>query len=492
MVEAVVILRPVSKLDADGQVSLLHQFNVNRAEIHINTIIADIGNVFLFLYYIIRLPREGYQTSIMQDFVTASLSYIEQNLKTYITAEELADMASYSAGHFCRLFAQAMDTTVASYILKRRLDNALAEIASGRKAIVVVLEYGFETYAGFYKAFVKMYGCSPRKYLNIYKKPEVIMHSEKDIQTILENWDIPKGIRIRDASVRNWKTGEIEWQVWEIGEDHYLKTNERSKMIKNIKIAKALKKEGLSSEFLPVPTKDGNDYLDGEHIFLLTMKAGEPLNNRPLSDDEIIHMEYNDYRAKYAYKLGQAIARLHRALKAVQDEVKPYEANLYRQGLDSIQKVKAYSLKLQLEIDDSFFDDYEKTFGEMYDKIPRQLIHGNPTGDSVVYENGEVVGLKGYEIYNISHIRLFDVTWCAGEINLQSLESYLKTLIGILKGYDSMNPLTLVEKQAVYYVLSAAAMNSIAYCGDGLDVTNRNLRALVYLSKNKEMFENLL
>ena len=459
---------------------------------HINTIFADTGNVFPFMYCIIKLPREGDQPGIMQDFVTASLSYIEQNLKTYITADELADMANYSAGHFCRLFAQAMDTTVASYILKRRLDNALTEIASGRKAIGVVLEYGFETYAGFYKAFVRMYGCSPRKYLSIYKQPEVIMQNEKDIQAILENWDIQKGIKIKDASARNWKTGEIEWQVWEVGEDHYLKTNERSKMIKNIRIAKALKKEGIASEFLPVPTKKGKDYLDGEHIFLLTKKVGKPLNNRPLSDDEITHMEYNDYRAKYAYKLGQAIARLHRALKTVQDEVRPYEANLYRQGLDSIQKVKAYSLKYQLEIDDSFFDDYEKVFVELYDKMPRQLIHGNPTGDSVVYDNGEVVGLKGYEIYNISHIRLFDVTWCAGEINLQSLESYLKMLTEILKGYDSMNPLTAEEKQAVYYVLSAAAMNSIAYCGDEYDVTKRNFKALVFLSKNKEMFMNLV
>ena len=143
----------------------------------------------------------------MQIFLKSSLDYIEQNLKAEITAEELAEMANYSVGHYCRLFAQAMDSTVASYILKRRLDHALAEISSGRKAIGVVLEYGFETYAGFYKAFVKMYGCSPKKYLSIYKKTEVfIMQSEKDLQAILTNWDIPKGLKIEDASSRNWKT----------------------------------------------------------------------------------------------------------------------------------------------------------------------------------------------------------------------------------------------------------------------------------------------
>ena len=112
---------------------------------------------------------KGGQPYIMQDFIETSLDYIEQNLKTDITADELAEMANYSAGHFNRLFVHATDSTIACYILKRRLDHALAEIATGRKAIGVVLEYGFDTYAGFYKAIVKMYGCSPKKYLSIYK-----------------------------------------------------------------------------------------------------------------------------------------------------------------------------------------------------------------------------------------------------------------------------------------------------------------------------------
>ena len=36
------------------------------------------------------------------------------------------------------------------------------------KAIDVVLS-GFDTYTGFYKAFVKMYGCSPRSILAFIK-----------------------------------------------------------------------------------------------------------------------------------------------------------------------------------------------------------------------------------------------------------------------------------------------------------------------------------
>ena len=116
----------------------------------------------------------------MQDYIKASLEYIEHNLKTDITAKELAQTANYSVRHYCRLFSQVTGLSVANYIAKKRINYALAEISSGSKAIDVILDYGFDTYSGFYKAFVKMYGCSPKKYLLIYnnltpKELEVII-----------------------------------------------------------------------------------------------------------------------------------------------------------------------------------------------------------------------------------------------------------------------------------------------------------------------------
>jgi len=419
----------------------------------------------------------------MQAFIKSSLNYIEQNLKTDITAEELASMANYSVGHYCRVFGQVMGSSVGYYIVKRRLDHALAEISSGRKSIDVVLEYGFNTYAGFYKAFVKMYGCAPKKYLSIYgKTEECMMQSEKDIMNILENWDIPKGLEIQNVSAHGWN-------IWQIGSEYYLKTNERSKMIRNIKIAKALKEQRLDSEFLPIPTKSGEDYLDGEHIFLLVKKIGKPMDMKPWTDEEIRNLACNSEREKHAFKLGQGIARLHNALKSVQDDIKPDERNLYKQGINAIKKVKQFNLNIA----EDFFNDYTETFGALYDKLPKQLIHGNPVGDSAIYKNGEIVCFKGFEIYNISHIRIFDVIYCAGETNTQpSIDLYLQTLKEIIKGYDSLNPLTIEEKQSIYYVLCSIGMNMIAHCDETWDVFKRNCKALVFLSENKAMFCNLL
>ena len=47
--------------------------------------------------------------------------------------------------------------SLAAYINRRRLDRALEEISVKRKAIDAAMEYGFDTYAGFYKAFLRMF-----------------------------------------------------------------------------------------------------------------------------------------------------------------------------------------------------------------------------------------------------------------------------------------------------------------------------------------------
>ncbi|MCL2665436.1 MAG: helix-turn-helix domain-containing protein [Defluviitaleaceae bacterium] len=393
------------------------------------------------------------------------------------------------------MFAFETGVTVAGYILKRRLDHALAEISSGKKAAGVVLEYGFETYAGFYKAFVKMYGCSPKKYLRICKSKNqeaIFMHGINEIKKILGNWNISTDLEVEDVTETEWQTGKkSEWTTWRVGDVYYLKTNERTKMIRNIKIAKALSDQGLASEFTPVQTKQGHDYVDGLQIFLLTKKIGEPLTLRPQTDDEIGFSENDKLRNKHAFKLGQAIAKLHRALKSVQIDVKPWEGNLYEQGKNAISIVK----KLDLEIDEVFFSDYTENFGKLYEKLPKQLIHGNLCVEAAVYQNGEVAAFKGFETYNLTFPRIYDVTWCAGEISPPQIGEYLKTLTEMLKGYDSISPLTEEEKQSVYYVLCATYLKGYGYftkTAETADLMTRYDKAMVYLAKNKGKFFGLM
>ena len=318
------------------------------------------------------------------EVIRIALDYIEQNLKTDITAEELAQMANYSTYHYYRLFSSVTGSSVSGYILKRRLDHALAEISSGRKAIDVVLEYGFDTYAGFYKAFVKMYGCSPKKYLSIYQKhipikPEVAkMYSERELRKVLENWDIDKDLPISDIFIMDG--AKVSGNVWKVGKDYILKTGDREKLLKNLSVSKALQRQGFTSS-LPVLTKTGNEYLDGSEIFILT----QGLKGNPLAKSD----RFGDDCGKFGEKYGKSIAQLHKALKTIQEDMSLDEMNLYNNVTEwALPSVKKQNMQWGMGIDESFFDDYIKNFGKLYDRLPKQLIHRDPDPSNILFEAG--------------------------------------------------------------------------------------------------------
>ena len=265
------------------------------------------------------------------------------------------------------------------------------------------------------------------------------MYNKNDLLKILENWNIPQGLETEDVS-------EDDWKRWKIGE-YYLTTNERSKMIRNIKIAKALNKQGLSSHFLPIPTKVGEDYLDGEDIFILTQKKGETLYN----------LMENDKSEQLAFKFGQSIAKLHKAFKFVQDDVEPDDINIYKQAIEwTIPAVQNINQKYNQGIGDNFFNDYLETFGKLYEKLPKQFIHRNAHGGNILFENGEAMGWTGFEYYNEYNVRIFDILYCADGDKSEWQKN-------IIKGYDSVNPLTEEEKQALYYVQCSIDMIYIAW-----------------------------
>ena len=127
--------------------------------------------------------------------IQKSIDYIEDNLKTDITAKELSEMAGFSLFHYYRMFQSAVGLPVMQYITRRKLLNALYDMHCGEKMVVVALDYGFETQAGFYKAFIREFGYTPTEFLNMSKKKkpyrinlfkeEHIMVSHKNVKYLI-------------------------------------------------------------------------------------------------------------------------------------------------------------------------------------------------------------------------------------------------------------------------------------------------------------------
>ena len=210
--------------------------------------------------------------------IQGSLDYIEANLKTDLSAQELASLAGYSLFHYYRLFQSATGMSVMQYILRRKLLHSIYEISRGYKRIDVIGCYGFDTYSGFYKAFLREFGCTPTDYLkkNRAKKPyrvnlcqeEHMELTHKKAREILKAWNLPLEPL---SDIYNENTGSKIENALYADQNYVLKfTPNLGDVQKSIALSAALTGSGLNTAAVQ-PAANGAEFIqDGGLYFFLT------------------------------------------------------------------------------------------------------------------------------------------------------------------------------------------------------------------------------
>ena len=89
------------------------------------------------------------------------IRYINSHLRDTLTVEGLAEQFFMSRNHLTSIFRQATGTTVARYILYKRMTIARKELAMGTPAAEAASRAGFGDYSSFFRAYRKMFGCAP-------------------------------------------------------------------------------------------------------------------------------------------------------------------------------------------------------------------------------------------------------------------------------------------------------------------------------------------
>lgn len=100
----------------------------------------------------------------MDDFISNAEKFIAGHLQDGFTLDEIAHFCGYSPFHFTRKFKKAVNKTVMEYVREKRVFAASEMIKNGFSICNSAMEYGFETHAGFTKAFNTVFGCCPRDY----------------------------------------------------------------------------------------------------------------------------------------------------------------------------------------------------------------------------------------------------------------------------------------------------------------------------------------
>ena len=385
------------------------------------------------------------------------LDYIENNLKAEINMDELCDMAGYSYVHFCRLFSHYVGLSSNEYITRRRLIYAVYDMSKGTTKVDIALSYGFETYAGFYKAFKREFNCSPSEFIKSYKgeKPykinilqeEHIMISKNKLQKLLSHWNLQNE---NVANIFNENTGRQSENTYYIGDDYIIKFSANYGSIKNsISIANNLAKSGLPVAQI-IKTADGSEYLqDGELYFIVTKRIkGSQLK-----------CEYIFKNTDIAYRIGSNIAKLHNSLKT-------FDGSNYKQA-DILSDVKSALPRVQNSV--NLNDDFLKNFSIVYDKLPMQIIHRDINPSNMIFDEGEFKGFIDFDLTEVN-IRIFDICYCATAILSECFNNadidksrWLKIFDNLVKGYESITPLSEYEKQALPYVIYSIQIICIAY-----------------------------
>jgi len=94
------------------------------------------------------------------------LDYIEAHLFEPLSVARIASECGLSAFHFSRQFHRRQGESVMSYVRGRRLETAAARLASEPETTLatVAQDCGFESQAGFTRAFKRAFGSAPGKF----------------------------------------------------------------------------------------------------------------------------------------------------------------------------------------------------------------------------------------------------------------------------------------------------------------------------------------
>ena len=395
--------------------------------------------------------------------IQKSIDYIEDNLKTDITAKELSEMAGFSLFHYYRLFQSAVGMPVMQYITRRRLLNALYDMHCGEKMVVVALDYGFETQAGLYKAFVREFGYTPTAFLNMSKKKkpyrinlfkeERIMISHKKMKEVLQNWGL-ENEKLTDIVYA--ETGNVSESACYVGEQYIIKFSPNlGKVEKHISLSQAIESVGLLTA-APIKTTDGKYVVaSGELYFYVTKRlVGEQLKAST--------MYFEDYMSKARF-IGEIIGQLSIALTKV--DVVTNQADIFKSAKEWAIPVLADKMNLSKE----FIERYEKVFGGIYELLPQQIIHRDPNPGNIILSNDNW-GILDFDLSE-KNIRIFDPCYAATAIlsesfeidNTDKLGQWIMIYRNILYGYNEVVKLSDNEWKAIPYVVITNQFLSTAW-----------------------------
>jgi len=134
----------------------------------------DISRRAIFLLIMVSLNRIFLQTENTTPTVTEQddvviisiIDYINAHLADDLTIDKLSDVFFISHSTLMHKFKEQTGISLHAFVTRKRLLSAKALLKQGIPAMEVSYRCGFKDYSSFYRAFKKLYGISPKEFIN--------------------------------------------------------------------------------------------------------------------------------------------------------------------------------------------------------------------------------------------------------------------------------------------------------------------------------------
>jgi len=298
---------------------------------------------------------------------------------------------------------------------------------------------------------------------------------------MLVHWDA-ENEKITDIYYNG--TSNRNENAWYVGSDFVMKaTTNLSALKSHIEISNALEKSGLIAA-TPIATKEGKNYiLDDDVYFSLTKRLhGDCIKSGEMYD--------GDYTSKSRY-LGEILGQLHLILEKYDKDIICNNSNL----LETVSSWALPKTKEAMALPEAFYSDYLDTFGTLFVKLPKQIIHRDPNPGNIILEDGKLSGFIDFDLTE-RNVRLFDPCYASTAIlsegfaqgDAEKLDKWIEIYKNIIFGYDSVCKLSKEENRALPYVIFSIQMICVAYFNETdkySELAQTNKKMLVWLYENR-------
>ena len=120
-----------------------------------------IAESVIFILSDLDMKRE-FGRDIKNATVRAVIDYINENLTTITSIEDIANAVFFSPSYVRALFKREMGIGIMEYVRNKKVLLANRKIKHGKKPTEVFLECGFLNYPSFYRAYISYFGVSPK------------------------------------------------------------------------------------------------------------------------------------------------------------------------------------------------------------------------------------------------------------------------------------------------------------------------------------------